>query len=143
MAAMDKPTKELIQLLHNTDEAERRTVYLGIGYALANMPFISEALNRKNSDYRIRIAGIASEINELAVVDYDSLKRLILTMVDYKLACMSDNSKSVVSASNVGEVFNTSRYFSDTDLEAINQNLAIFKTSVLAFSKWYNSHDRD
>lgn len=137
MAALNKQTKELISMLHNTDEVSRRVVYLGIGFSIAQMEFATAAPYRKNSDHKLRIVNIISTINELAVIDYDTLKHLVTTMVDYKLSCIGDNTRSVVSANSVNDVFNTGRYFSEADLQSIDKNLATFKSSVSTFTKWY------
>lgn len=137
MAAVKDYTQELISVLHNTNEEERRAVYLGIGYAIAQMEFITSSINSKSIDYKLKITTIVNTVNELAVIDYDVLKHIILIMTDCKLTCIVDNRPNLINAKDVGEVFIVHRYLSEKDLDIINDNLTLFKVAVSAFSKWY------
>jgi len=143
MAAMNKQTKELISLLQKVNEDERRVAYIAIGFAYSQKEEVTSEANRKSNNYKIKLTNLVGSINELAIVNYDELKRLIGSMVEYKFFSMSDLSMTVLSAKTHSDVFGYSRFLSEGDLDSIDKNIKLFKDTVSAFNKWYTQYDED
>lgn len=142
MNILDKNAQKLAELLHKSDIQQRRVVYLGIGFALAQQPMV---LNNKSGmvdgTTKVKLKSLVGRINEMAIVDYDTMYKLILDAVTYKVVNNSDITNMLINSGKDDSIFLIDKFFNQADLFAMISDKDIFKNAIMYFNNWYKDQE--
>ena len=129
-----KNTK-LMELLNQSDPKVKSVVYSAIGMVLAEKMLINT--NDRNVA-RIKATDALDMIAELGIVDYDSLKNKVISMINIVVENRTINLvQKGLTSSKFEDMFSYPSYLTSVDVDNINDNMLMYKSALSAFSAWY------
>jgi len=134
---LNKNSIKLANVLNTSETSQRKVIYTAIGYILAEDLVTEESKELTTNRIRLKLANILDPIVELAIVDYDLLKKTILDMVSIKIENTRKNPSVAFTAKEFGDLFKYPNYFTTEDIKNINNNILIFNSAAAAFNVWY------
>lgn len=127
--------KKLAEVLHQADANKRLVVYSAIGFAFAQKYVKAMEVIKKNES-KIEVKNVAYQLNELAIIEKDSLFKSMMNMMDFKREVSGDNSNAANTATGFLGLVSIEQHFSKNLMESIDANMELFRTTVTHFDNW-------
>jgi len=131
--------KKLAEVLQQSDVKKRLVVYSAIGFAFAQK-YVKAFDTIKKNESKLAVKDVAYKLNELAIIDKDSLYNGMVAMMNFKREVASDNTDALHSASNFLGMVSVEQHFSKNLMESIDGNMDLFRVTVVHFDNWFKEN---
>jgi hypothetical protein len=131
--------KKLATALCQADSKKRLAAYAAVGFAFAQQYAKEFGIINKNES-KLAVKEIAYKLNELAIIDKDSLYAIMTSMVDFKRVTSSDRSDSVGSATGFMDLMSIEQHFSKNLMDSVDGEMDLFRSTVQYFNNWFKEN---
>ena len=131
--------KKLAEVLQQADANKRLVVYAAIGFAFAQK-YVKAFENVKKNESKLAVKEVAYKLNELAIIDKDSLYKGMMNMMDFKRENVGDNSNAVNTATTFLGLVSVEQHFSKNLMDSIDGNMELFRVAVVYFDNWFKEN---
>lgn len=124
---------QLIDLLQTTDVNKRVVVYLGAAEAIINKILLGfDNPSESSGEHKLAIMKALDFIAEKAIIDREYFHNVLIKIYNYHMDKVSPNIEHrIAEARCLYDFLGVRKYFSDSEIFAINKDFDLFKQSLV------------
>ncbi len=133
---MKNVKKELVDVLHQTNEDDRTVMYWGVAYGVVTTILTKKELSI--NDVKVAVKDIVNELAELAILDRVLLEKSIINLYSYfNIGKVEVNfSTKLYSSSTMQDALLLNEYIGQATMDTVNNNMPLFTKAARLITKF-------